>query len=133
MREEKVVSLNENKKHYNHKDLKIWQKAIVLTDRIYTITAAFPKNEQYGLTSQLRRAAVSVASNIAEGNARLNTKEFIQFLNVARSSLAEIDTQLIIACRQAMVIENERVAVEKQVDEISRMIMSMIQSLKKTL
>jgi four helix bundle protein len=83
------------KQHY--KDLLVWQKAVTLVTRIYEITQCFPKEETYGLRSQIRRAAVSIPSNIAEGQARLNIKEFRQFLGVAKGSLAELDTQLVIA------------------------------------
>ena len=82
-------------KHY--KDLLVWQKAIALVTQVYVVTRSFPREERYGLTSQIRRAAVSVPSNIAEGQARLTPGEFRQSLGIAKGSLAELDTQLIIA------------------------------------
>jgi four helix bundle protein len=81
--------------HYH--DLLVWQKAIELVTDIYRLTGEFPKDELYGLTSQIRRAAVSIPSNIAEGQGRLSRGEFRQFLGQARGSYAELETQLIIA------------------------------------
>ena len=80
----------------SYKDLIAWRKAILFVTKIYEATRAFPREELYGLTSQLRRAAVSVPSNIAEGQARFSRKEFHHFLSLARGSLVEIETQLII-------------------------------------
>lgn len=80
-----------------HHELRAWQDAISLVKDIYQITASFPKEEIYALTSQMRRAAVSIPSNIAEGAARTGDKEFLQFLSISRGSLSELETQLIIA------------------------------------
>ena len=82
-----------------HRKLETWQKSIELTEIIYKITSLFPKEEIYGLTNQMRRCAVSVASNIAEGAARNSTKEFLQFLSIAQGSLSELDTQLELSLR----------------------------------
>ncbi|MFA5393396.1 MAG: four helix bundle protein [Candidatus Ratteibacteria bacterium] len=82
-----------------HKKLEVWQKSIELTEIIYKITSLFPKEEIYGLTNQMRRCAVSVASNIAEGAARNSTKEFLQFLSISQGSLSELDTQLEISLK----------------------------------
>ena len=79
------------------RDLRVWQASMKLATTVYQLTSDFPREEQYGLTSQLRRAAVSVPSNIAEGQGRLNTREFRQFLSVARGSNCELQTQLEIA------------------------------------
>lgn len=83
----------------NHKDLEVWKKSMDLVSNIYKITDSFPNKELYGLTNQIRRAAVSVPSNIAEGAARSSKKEFIQFLYIALGSLSELETQIIIANR----------------------------------
>ena len=83
----------------NHKDLEVWKKSMDLVSNIYKITESFPNKELYGLTNQIRRAAVSVPSNIAEGAARSSKKEFIQFLYIALGSLSELETQIIIANR----------------------------------
>ena len=80
-----------------HKDLDVWQKSVALVEKIYVLTGAFPKEEIYGLTNQMRRAAVSIPSNIAEGAARQGDKEFANFLHIALGSLSELETQLIIA------------------------------------
>lgn len=80
-----------------HKDLDVWNKAMAFAEKIYHLTKNFPKEEQFGLTSQIRRSAISIASNIAEGAARNSEKEFIQFLYVAMGSLSEIETQLLLA------------------------------------
>jgi four helix bundle protein len=82
-----------------YKDLIVWQKAMDLTEMVYQATKAFPREELYGLTNQVRRAAVSIPSNIAEGQARQSTAEFRNFLSLARGSLAEVETQLMIAQR----------------------------------
>jgi len=81
----------------SYKDLLVWQRAIQMTLAIYRLTEGFPKDERFGLTSQLRRAGVSVASNIAEGYGRLSTGEYKQFLGMARGSNLEVQTQLVIA------------------------------------
>ena len=83
----------------SYKDLIVWQKSMDLVEMVYQATKVFPKEELYGLTNQLRRAAVSVPSNIAEGQARNSTAEFRNFLSIARGSLAEVETQLLIAER----------------------------------
>jgi four helix bundle protein len=110
-------------------DLTVWQRAIDLTVCIYRLTQKFPKEETYGLVSQLRRAAVSVASNIAEGRGRLNPGEFRQFLGIALGSTFEIQTQLLVARKMAMGSEqaiNEAAALS---DEVSKMLTSFIQTL----
>ena len=83
----------------NHKDLEVWKKSMDLVGNIYKTTEFFPNKEVYGLTNQIRRAAVSIPSNIAEGAARNSKKEFIQFLFIALGSLSELETQIIIASR----------------------------------
>ncbi|HLS80399.1 MAG TPA: four helix bundle protein [Steroidobacter sp.] len=87
----------------SHKDLIVWQKSVVLASKVYALTRALPSEERFGLTQQLRRAAVSIASNIAEGSARKNRGEFIQFLHIARGSLAELETQMMIALDQKLL------------------------------
>lgn len=88
-----------NKEIRNHKDLEVWKKSMDLVSNVYKMTESFPNKETYGLINQLRRSAVSVPSNIAEGAARSSKKEFIQFLYIALGSLAELETQMIIASR----------------------------------
>src|SRR5688572_23953419 len=84
---------------HNHRKLLAWQQAMILVEDIYRVTKTFPRDEAFGLTSQIRRSAVSVPSNIAEGAGRNSTKELVQFLGIASGSLAEADTQLEIATR----------------------------------
>ena len=88
-----------------HHDLRAWQEAMALVKDVYRITASFPKDELYALTSQMRRAAVSIPSNIAEGAARTGDKEFLQFLSISRGSLSELETQLIIAKELGYMLE----------------------------
>ena len=114
-----------------HKDLVVWNKSMDLVESVYILTEKFPAKETYGLSSQLRRAAVSVPSNIAEGAARQNTKELIQFAFIALGSLAEMETQIEIAYRLKYITENTDCKI--QIDEIRRMLTSMITALKKRL
>lgn len=101
-----------------HKDLEVYKHSLDLVERIYQLTAGFPSSENFGLTSQLRRASVSLPSNIAEGSSRGSTKDFIRFLNMASGSLAEIETQLIIAERIGYItftpdLQNNIIAIRK--------------------
>src|SRR5476649_2593013 len=105
-------------KHY--KDLLVWQKAIALVTQVYVVMRGFPREELYGLTSQIRRAAVSVPSNIAEGQGRRTAGEFRQFLGIAKGSLAELDTQLLIA--QNLRYLTDPNPVLEQLCEVGRML-----------
>ncbi|MCY3764214.1 MAG: four helix bundle protein [Gemmatimonadetes bacterium] len=91
----------------SHKKLVVWQKSIDLVNEIYTLTAEFPSTELFGITSQLRRSAVSIPSNIAEGSARSSNSERRRFLEIARSSLVELDTQLEIALNLQLCLEDD--------------------------
>jgi four helix bundle protein len=91
----------------NYRDLVVWQKGIELAKLIYPLSARFPSDERFGLTSQIRRASVSVPSNIAEGQARHTTGEFVQFISHAEGSIAEIDTQLVIAVELDFVTKKQ--------------------------
>lgn len=97
----------------NHKDLEVWKYSIEFVSNIYELTKNFPKDELYGLTNQIRRCAVSIPSNIAEGSARQSDKEFMQFLYIAMGSLAELETQLIIS-QNLSYIKN----INEQLDKI---------------
>ena len=111
------------------RDLIVWQRAIELTVEIYKLTRAFPKEEMYGLTSQMRRASVSVASNIAEGRGRLNPAEFRQFLGIAQGSIFELKTQLTVA-RQLEIGESKALdRAESLSEEVSKMLGSFIDKL----
>ncbi len=115
-------------KSYN--ELIVWQKGIILVEEVYKCTRAFPKEELYGLTSQIRRAAVSVPSNIAEGQSRLGTAEFRNFLSIARGSAAEVETQIIIATRLAYIDKQSETSLLKLTVEIKKMLNALIGKLK---
>ena len=113
-----------------HKDLKVWRMAIDFVTQLYKVTEAFPKSEMYGLTSQLRRAAVSIPSNIAEGATRNHTKEFIQYLYISLASASEVDTQLIISYNLNYINEQELNTLSNELNEISKMLQGLIKSVK---
>ncbi len=112
-----------------YRNLKVWQRAIELSVAIYKFTADFPSAELYGLTSQLRRAAVSVASNIAEGYGRASKGEFRQFIGIARGSVLELQTQLVIAGQLGFGKEPLRHAVETLAEETGKMTWALMQKL----
>ncbi|SRR6266567_2837594 len=115
---------------HSFRDLVVWQRSMQLTVAIYHLTQAFPREEIYGLTSQIRRAAVSLPSNIAEGHGRLNTGEFRQFLGVARGSNCELQTQLEIA--RSLEFGNPKLIDEAEglSHEVGKMIYSILESTK---
>lgn len=109
----------------SYKDLIVWQKAMELAEEVYLLCKHFPKDEQYAFTNQLHRAVVSIPSNIAEGKGRTSKAEFLHYLSVANGSLAEVDTQLLLAVRFGYLNQNQ---VEKALglrEEISRMLTSL--------
>ena len=129
----KSVSASEqgmNSPPQSHRDLKVWQISLDLTETLYRLSGDWPKHEQYGLVSQIRRAAVSVSANIAEGAGRRSTGEFIQFVGIARGSLAEVETLLIIARRQGYVEEPVCRELLEDIYELGRMATGLIQSLE---
>jgi four helix bundle protein len=113
------------------RDLVVWQRSMQLTVAIYRLTKGFPREELYGLTNQIRRAAVSLPSNIAEGHGRLNTREFCQFLGIARASNFELQTQLEIA--RSLEMGNPRLLNEAEAlsHEVGKMIHATLGSLRK--
>ena len=113
-----------------HKDLEVWKKSIDMVTEIYTLTRNFPKEELYGLTNQIRRSAVSVPSNIAEGSARAYSKELIQFLYISQGSLSELETQMIIAKNLDYITINEMDEFEKKSVALIKMLSALIKSLK---
>ena len=114
-----------------HQKLDLWRKSIDLAVSIYRQTEAFPKEERFGLTQQLRRAAVSVASNVAEGAARGSSKEFRKFLYYSQGSASEISTQLMIANRLNYLSKDDHDQLEKDVDDVGRMITGLSKSLSR--
>lgn len=114
-----------------HKDLDVWKLSMELCRDVYKLTSRLPVEERYGLTSQLRRAAVSIPSNIAEGAARSTSSEFNQFLSIAQGSLAELDTQLDLCANYLHLIDNEDVhELMEKVERVGRMITALRRSLK---
>jgi four helix bundle protein len=111
----------------SHKDLIVWQKSITLACKVYAATANMPREERFGLQSQMRRAAVSIASNIAEGSARRSRLEFIQFLHISRASLAEVETQYLIAVQQGLL--RDTTATLEHIAEVGRLLNGLIRSL----
>ena len=111
------------------KDLRIWQKGIEIVTDIYTLTKKFPKEELFSLTSQLRRSAISIPSNIAEGFKRFHNKEYKQFLFITLGSCAELETQIIIAKELKYINENEEAKLIEKLDHICRMTSSLIKKL----
>ena len=112
------------------RDLLVWQKSMELTVAVYRITQSFPREEAFGLTSQLRRSSISIPSNIAEGQGRLNTREFRQFLGVARGSTCELQTQLEIARRLGLGDSQLLNDAEGLSHEIGKMIFTILGKLK---
>ena len=114
----------------SYRDLKVWQRAIDLSIEIYKLTRSFPKDERYGLVSQMRRASVSVPSNIAEGQSRQSLGDFKRFINIAIGSLAELHTQLLIGCRLAYVDREAFGKLEAEAMEIRRMLFGLAERAK---
>lgn len=111
------------------RDLRIWQESIELVKIIYGITNQFPKNEIYGLTSQIKRSVISIPSNIAEGHMRSHTGEFRQFLYIALGSLAELETQLTIAVELNFIDKNECLKLTEKINTLGKQIRSLISKL----
>ena len=115
----------------SYRDLIAWQKALALVTDIYHWTEDFPKSELYGLTSQMRRAVVSVVANIAEGQGRNSRGEFIQFLGTAKGSLVELETHVYVAANLGYFSPALREEAHKRTDEVSRLINGLKQALEK--
>ncbi len=118
-------------KSNSYRDLEAWKKSIVLAKKIYELTETFPSKENFSLTNQLRRSAISVASNIAEGQARQSRKEFLYFLNICIGSLAELETQLIISKEINLITENILEDILANTDELIRMVKGLMNHLKR--
>jgi len=107
---------------HNFKNLEIWKRSMTLAKEVYLLSSKFPKEEKYGLTSQIRRSAVSVPSNIAEGCGRKSPKELVQFISIANGSLCELETQLILA-KELSLLENKPIPdLSNEITEIRKMI-----------
>jgi four helix bundle protein len=112
----------------NHKDLEVWKESMLLSKWIYSITSKFPKQETFGLTSQMRRCSVSIPSNIAEGAARNSNKEFIQFLYISLGSLAELETQIILSKEFGFLLD---ASDEIKIISVRKKLLGLIKYLKK--
>jgi len=114
----------------SYRELKIWQKAREITKNTYTITQLFPAQEQYALSSQMNRSAISIVSNIAEGWARGSTKDFLKFLYITRGSIAELETQFTLANDLEYITDETLLMAEQQLTELNKMLSSFIIKLK---
>ena len=113
-----------------HKDLEVWQKSIILVTKIYTETKQYPEDEKFGLTSQIRRCAVSIPSNVAEGAARNTQKDFTRFLHISLGSAAELQTQLLISLNLNYLDKNKYEQLLAEAETISKMLSGLIKSVK---
>jgi four helix bundle protein len=117
----------------SHKDLILWQKAMDLASLVYLASLELPKTELFGLTSQLRRAGTSIPSNIAEGSARRSTKESLYFLHVARGSMAELETQVLLAHKIGYFSEIRALELQESIDDVGRILSAVIAGLRRRL
>ena len=113
-----------------HHDLEVWKKSIDFVTAIYKVTESYPKTEQYGLISQIRRCAVSIPSNIAEGAGRTSTKEFAYFLSIALGSVSELETQLIVSNNLSFLENSNFEALIEQIITIRKMVIGLKRSIK---
>jgi four helix bundle protein len=114
----------------SYRDLKVWQRSLDLVQAVYEVSECFPRSERFGLAAQIRRAAISVPSNIAEGHARKSTLEYLRFLSIAVASLAELETQLLIATRLGYISDDAKQAFLVS-DEVGRMLRGIEQALRR--
>jgi four helix bundle protein len=125
-----VRGLGDMEKVQSYKDLQLWKVSMEFVTEVYKLTGKFPSNELYGLTNQIRRCAVSISSNIAEGSGRKNTKEYIHFLYISNGSLSEVETQLEIANKLGYFTDIE--CFNKKIRYIRTMLVNLIHSLERT-
>ncbi len=114
----------------NYRELIVWQKAMEMVENIYTLTQSLPKDELFSITNQIRRAAISVPSNIAEGYGRQSKKEYLQFLSIANGSVCEIETQLLLCVRIGYLTEENTKETFQLLSEIGKIITTIKQKLK---
>ena len=115
----------------SYRDLRVWQDAMEIAQACYALTIAFPKEETFGMTAQIRRASASIAANIAEGHGRDNTGSFVQFLRIAQGSLKELETHVILAQRVGLTRSNGSDALLGRCEELGKMLRSLIRSLQR--
>lgn len=116
----------------SYKELRVWQKAMDLAEAAYRVTANFPSQEAYGMTSQIRRAAVSIPANIAEGYGRGSPGAYMMFLRTSRGSLLEFETHVAIACRVGLLSEEASRPLNKEADSIGKMLSALIRSVEQS-
>ena len=114
----------------SYRDLRVWKEGMRLAEACYRATRTFPREEIYGMTSQIRRSAVSIPANIAEGYGRENSAEFVRFLRIAQGSLKELETHLMLASRIGLIDVCETTAMLKQYDSVGKMLRSLIRSIQ---
>jgi four helix bundle protein len=117
----------------SYRELRVWQLAMDVAECVYSLTASFPKSETYGLSSQLQRAAVSIPANIAEGHGRGTTRDYLRHLAIARGSLAEVETFILLALRLRYLQQTDADGLLQRLDEISRMLRGLQKSLRSKL
>jgi four helix bundle protein len=123
--------LIEKSQMFAHKKLDAWKDSMILVENVYLITSCFPKSELFGLSSQIRRSAVSVPANISEGAARNKPKEFIRFIRISFGSLSELETHLEISFRLRFIDENTFVGLQNKITKISAQLSGLIRSIEK--
>ncbi len=114
----------------DYKDLIIWQKGMDIAEKCYYLTKNYPKDEIYGITQQIRRSAVSIPANIAEGYGRRYTKEYVKFLNIAQGSVNELETHLILSARVGLCTDDDLKEIMSLLQEEARMIIALIKKLE---
>lgn len=115
---------------HNYKELTLWDKSVLFASEIYKSTSCFPKSEQYGITSQIRRSAISISSNIAEGAGRATNKDFLRFLHIANGASYELETQLIISKNLSYLDPSSFEKLNRSLMEIQKMLYSLIKTMK---
>ena len=116
---------------FRFEKLEVWQKAVEFADRVYTVTRQFPQEERFGLTSQMRRASVSVSSNVAEGSGRSSDRDFAHFVEISYGSLMEVVSQTQVAFRQSFLTGADRVDLYNRAEELARMLSGLKSSLQR--
>jgi len=116
-------------KNSTYKDLIVWQKSIALVTDVYSLTNKFPIDERYGLASQLNRAVISIPSNIAEGWGRQLSKNYLQFLRIARGSLMEVETMILISKNLNFIYEKDFLEIQNKIEEVGKMLQGLIKSI----
>ncbi len=119
-----------NNSYRTHRDLDVYQKALDMVDLVYLITKNFPKDEIYGLANQIRRSAVSIPSNIAEGAGRNSIREYIRYITIARGSASELETQLVISFRQGYISDDKQKELLGSLENIGKMLTKFQKSLE---